>query len=37
MSPFNIDPISDDVTCENPPTITVANALKVLRKAVGQC
>jgi lysophospholipase L1-like esterase len=34
ISPFNIDPVRDDVTCDD--RITSADALKILRKAVGQ-
>jgi hypothetical protein len=34
ISPFNIDPVRDDVTCDD--IITSADALKILRKAVGQ-
>jgi hypothetical protein len=34
ISPFNIDPLIDDVTCDD--IITSADALKILRKVVGQ-
>ncbi len=34
ISPYHLDPVSDDVTCDG--KITASDALKVLRKAVGQ-
>lgn len=36
ISPYSIDPVRDDVTCDNPPIVTVADALQVLRKSIDQ-